>query len=1130
MLKIICFGAPQITLQTGLPAAHLTPKALALFLYLAVTGQSHRRDILADLFWSEHSNQQARASLRYLLLELRKQFSGDLLVTAQSIGFNCQAPYWLDVDELRATLSADLSAVTTERLQAAVELYQGEFLAGFYVRNVPVFEEWVTRQREDLHDVAVRGLYMLAERYLAQGDTMRTLATTQRLLTLEPWHEAAHRLRMHGLALDGQPAAALAQYEQLRQRLADELGVQPSAETTVLYEKIRAGTFKQSLYPHDHQPINAVTAPRRTLAPVVRHNLPGQLTSFIGRTEEIRDLYHQLHQDDHRLITLVGEGGVGKTRLALMVAQAIYDGRFALDASAAEVTPKHKIYVEGHRFPDGIWFVPLASLSSGEDLPEQLAIAITQAMDLSFSNTLPIATQLLTYLRAKKALFILDNFEHLVSNVDFIVDLLQHAGALQLLITSRQLLNLQAECPWHVDGLPVPADDKRNDTTEYSSITLFSERAQRRQPKFQLTAANRTAVVHICRFVHGLPLGIELAAALTQNYSCQQIYQAITQNYALLTTTMRDLPPRHRSIKATLDHSWQLLSADIAHLFVCCSIFQGGFDRNAAVAVTGATPTALYALVNQSLLQQTRPVDDQRFAMHDLVRQYAMEQTQTQPAVWARLREQHATYYLTLLVRENERFVHNVLALQKMQLELDNLRLAWRWAVDHLRLDLLAESCHALAQFYQLFSLYTEAEFTFGQAVTRIQNWYADSLEGLRPGAVERTALPQTLVLAKLQVEQAHFCARLAQLDKAEALTQVALQVGSLFADAMLQAQAYLCLSLIHGMRGDFTSVRAAAEQAETYAQLAKRSDLEAAALHDLGLTFFTIGDTAQGLTQLQRALAIILAQRNFYVEAIIYINLGKAYRLSGDLRHAYHYLQQAMSLYEEPHLLIPDIHQVLSDLLLQLGLYDLAADYAREAQMVASEIGRYDAETYGSCQLAAIALYQDDLVLATQHCQQARQLASSYHLGQGKALAELIQGHLWLAQRQWQAATTAYAQAQQDYLLMGHPVYTLRAQAGLAEAGFQAGQESLALAQVEELLPQIEQYEHGGAEIYETFWICYRILAANADPRAANVLAQAYRLLSAQADILEDGTWGQSFLENVVTNRAIMNAAEHNM
>ncbi|MEZ4863068.1 MAG: BTAD domain-containing putative transcriptional regulator [Caldilineaceae bacterium] len=1128
MLKLTFLGAPSIIGGTEELTAHWTPKVSALLIYLATTGQLHTRDVLADLLWSELSSQQARNNLRYTLPELRNLLDDYLLITPQTIEFNRQLPYWLDVEVLRTTLTADLTTIDTPLLQNVVDLYQGDFLAGFRVRNAPVFESWVTTQQEELRTLAGQGLQRLAERYLTAADYTAGLATTQRLLALEPWHEAAHRLRMHCLALDGQPAAALSQYEQLQQLLADELGVQPSTETTALYQEIRAGTFQQAYYPHKRPLIKTITSPRRTLASVVRHNLPGQLTPFFGREEEIRALYAQLQKDDYRLITLVGEGGVGKTRLALAVAQAFYDERFTFDAAKAETVPHRETVTEHHQFPDGIWFVPLVSLAGGEDLPERLAVAIAQAMNFSFSSTLPVTKQLLTYLRTKKALLILDNFEHLVSGADFLIDLLHQAGALQLLVTSRQLLNLQAEYPWHVDGLPIPADDTCDNIDEYSSVALFVERARRVHPNFLLTATNRSAVVRICRFVHGLPLGIELAAALTKEYSCQQIYQAVTQNYAVLTTTMRDLPPRHRSIKATLDYSRQLLTPQVAQIFTCCSIFQDSFEQSAAEAITGATPAALQVLVNQSLLQQARRGADQRFAMHEFVRQYAMEQMQTQPAVLERLREQHATYYLALLARERERFVCDIVALQRMQHELDNLRLAWRWAVDHMRLDLLGQSCHALAQFYQLFSLYTEGEFTFGQAVTRIQSWRAEPLAGLLPEAAKRTSLPQTLVLAKLQVEQAHFCARLAQLDKAEKLTQAAWQAGSLLVDPMLQAQTYLCMSLIQGMRGDFTSVRAAAEQAMRYGRLAQLTEIEAAALQDLGVAFFALGDVAQGLNQLHRALAII-QQRNFYVEAGIYTNLRTCYQWTGDLHNAYYYLQQALQIHEDLNLLTPsaDILNALAELLLQLGLYDLATHNAYKAQEVANALGRYDVEAYASCLLAAVAWRQGNLTLATHHCQHALQLAESYHLGQSKALAGLIQGHLWLAQAQWQAATTAYTQVQQDLAPMGHPMQRLRAQAGLAEVCLQVGERSSALAQVEELLPQIGQYEYGSAEIYEIFWISYRILAANADPRTSDILTQAYRLLSAQADRLDNITWRQSFLENVPANHALLAAAK---
>jgi DNA-binding SARP family transcriptional activator len=351
MVRIFCLGAPRIALSHESAALALTPKATALFVYLVVTAAKGKpppsRDHLADLLWSETNNQQARTNLRYLLPEVRRQLGDYLIITPQTIAWQRQAPYWLDVEQLRATLTARPETITTLALQANLDLYQGEFLAGFTVRNVPVFEEWVVRQREEVHALVVQGGYTLAERYWQQADYQAGLTATQRLLQWEPWHEAGHRLQMQLLAATGQKVAALSQYDRCRAILAKELGVEPEATTTALYEQLRTGAFDRvtsdrvtsdkatgdrvtmnhpvTLSPPEN-PLGAVTSSPSPLvfpSSSLPHNLPSNLTPFFGRDAEIAQISALLTDERYRLVTLVGEGGSGKTRLALAAAQAI---------------------------------------------------------------------------------------------------------------------------------------------------------------------------------------------------------------------------------------------------------------------------------------------------------------------------------------------------------------------------------------------------------------------------------------------------------------------------------------------------------------------------------------------------------------------------------------------------------------------------------------------------------------------------------------------------------------------------------------------------------------------------------------------------------------------------------------
>jgi predicted ATPase len=1008
----------------------------------------------------------------------------------------------------------------------------------------------VVQQREALHTLTVQGGYTLAERYWQQADYQNGLAATQRLLQWEPWHEAGHRLQMQLLAATGQRAAALAHYERCRVILAKELGVEPEAATVALYEQIRTGAFDKvtsdrvtsdkvtsdkvtsdkvtsdkvmTNHPVTLSPLhNLTTSPSHLVTPSQPHNLPGQLTPFFGRETEIAQLSALLLGEDYRIFSLVGEGGIGKTRLALAISQNIVAA--AEPALLQDQNPKSKACpgrIENPKFPDGVWFVPLSALTTTDNLADHLAVAVAQAIGLAFSGEQPLFAQLLTYLH-KKALFLLfDNVEHLLPDVAaLLAQLLQASPLTKALVTSRHILNLQAEVVWRVTGVDLPpADDLPPSALLRSgSIALFTERASRHSPVFPVTAEDWAAIVAICRLVEGLPLAIELAAALTKQYSCCELAAVLQQDYTILVTTFRDLPPRHRSIKAMLDHSWRLLTPTEAAILAASSVFPGSFDLSAATAVTGAGLTNLTTLVEQSLLQVVQQADGKRlYALHSLVRQYAAKQLQSQPAVAAHVQAQHGVYYLMLLVRQSDMLGCKPETLQKLQMELDNLRVAWAWAIAQGQFDLLRQSSTPLAQFDEMIGFYAEGKAAFGQVVSRLESMSVQSV----PLTTEQIRL-----LARSQVEQAHFCARLTQVDQAEALVQAALPVGILHHDRWIETRSYLCLILIRSQQGDFAGVRTLAERAVASAKQAALPDLETAALHDLGMGFIAHGEIAHGLMQLQSALTLAKRLGNLYLEAGISCNLGGGYYFAGSFAEARHHLQQVLHIHQAMNLpgIATDALLWLSELHIQLGCYDLAVNYAQKAQKVAQQIGRADAESDACAFLALTAYQQGKLAMANDYCQCSIQLAEAHNLAPGQALASLVQGHLLSTQGQWLLATAVYTQAQQAYANLGQPLQAARAKAGLAQSWLGIGNLMQAVAQIEELLPMLEKCKHtSGVGLYETFLIGCEILIAAADPRTEALLHHGHCLLQEQAARLDDEALRRSFLEQVAANRKLV-------
>jgi predicted ATPase/DNA-binding CsgD family transcriptional regulator len=377
-----------------------------------------------------------------------------------------------------------------------------------------------------------------------------------------------------------------------------------------------------------------------------RHNLPSQPTSFIGRGNEIAEIAALLNSPACRLLTLVGPGGSGKTRLAIETA--------------------HRA-----RLVDGAFFIPLQPLRSTDDI----VTTIVDVLPLQLHGSADPQQQLLDYLRERQMLLILDNFEHLLDGVNIVTGILDAAPHVKLLVTSREALNLQAEHLWPLHGLDTPPDDALEVFDDYSAVQLFVERTRRVKPDFS-PAAHKHEVVRICRLVDGLPLALELAAGWMRALSPQAIGDEIQRSIDFLATHQRDLPERHRSMRAVFDRSWRLLSEVEQATFRKLSVFRGGFTLEAAGQVAGASLPLLASLIDKSLLRLDA---SGRYDLHELVRQYAQGQLEAGGETEAIL-DAHCTYYSRFVheLEEAHRDHRQAAAFHTIDLDFENIRAAWQ--------------------------------------------------------------------------------------------------------------------------------------------------------------------------------------------------------------------------------------------------------------------------------------------------------------------------------------------------------------------------------------------------------------------------------------------------------------------
>jgi len=552
---------------------------------------------------------------------------------------------------------------------------------------------------------------------------------------------------------------------QIAELMANCLEVPP--EERLIFVRVARGELSvDRLYPGSKSVATPIFPPRK-------FNLPISPTPLIGREHELEQLSQLLSEPHYRLLTLVGPGGIGKTRLAIEAALSMQDD-----------------------FDHGVYFVPLASVSS----ISAVVSSIANAIHFAFYGPSDTKVQLLNYLREKQVLLIVDNVEHLLVEepgqetvAELLVEILQQAEQVKLLITSRESLELQEEWVFDVEGLPVPDSIIAEGGAQNTAMELFLQRARRAHVGYSFTAQDYPSILHICQLVDGMPLGIELAAAWVRTLSCDAIARQIEHGMDFLSVTTRDLPARHRSMRAVFDHSWKLLPEEEKQVLARLSVFRGGFRHDAIKEVTQATLSMLSALVTKSLVRRS---GENRYDLHELVRQFAAENLSKNLDEQIATQNRHSKYYLTSFGRASAR-MHSPAqreALAEWTAEMDNIRVAWDWAITQCEFGLIEESLRAFAMLYETRGLYREGLDMLDRAIDRLEVVHG-------PSPTDRTG---QAALGHLLTNRGLITLRLGRHAEAQAILERSLEILRPLNDTQLLVEPITYLGVVMSLTGDY--------------------------------------------------------------------------------------------------------------------------------------------------------------------------------------------------------------------------------------------------------------------------------------------------------------------------------------
>jgi predicted ATPase/Tfp pilus assembly protein PilF len=887
------------------------------------------------------------------------------------------------------------------------------------------------------------------------------------------------------------------------------------------------------------------TFPPLKSLPKKRSNLPEQATKLVGRKDELADINKLLADPDTRLVTIIGPGGMGKTRFSVAAAEQ--------QLAAAN-------------FSEGIIFISLAPLADVDQVPAAMADALSLPLEAGTRQQRTPRQQVLDFLRNKEMLLVLDNFEHLLEGVDLVYEILQEAPQVKIVTTSRERLQLRSEQLYPIMGLEFSERElTAKETVEYTAVKLLLQRVRQVQPGFNPTEEDMAVLSRICRLVEGMPLALELAAGWVDVLSLDDIASEIQQSLNFLETDARDVPQRQRSIRVVFDNSWKRLNAAEQDALAQFSIFRGGFNMKAARQISGVSLRTLHKLANKSLLQYDAV--KKRYQIHELLRQYGGEKLRNNrpgpPGVSAEaaIRDRHSAYYCSFLkeMATNPDGQGRDVALAEITADISNIYSAWHWAIERADLEVISGCVEGLSSFFLRRGPLHEGDKLLDLAAVRLQEILDSKPVGEQKAAV---------VLSRIQANRASILNRSGQYEEAIAQARSALHLAQTHGAVAGEAMANLQWGRALWFQGNYEAAHPILEKAIDRSRASANTVVEAESIRRLGAIYWPRGQYEKAIDYFEQALTLYKKLGNRHGEALTLNNLGLIALEQGHLITAKKYMEQAVAINRQINDKGGEGRALtnLGNACWQLGLFDEALAHNEEGLLIHQELGIKRGEAYSLNNRGVMLAGVGDFAQAKSLYEEAHQIYRQYGELRGQSIVLANLGLLANDDSDWQAALrfanhslelaqkvgvrrniaealnligriqadtgdlTGAEQMYREALTirqeLGHAAAAMEPLAGLADIARVQGDLVRSKLYLQQILDYLETGNlQGATNQLRLFLTCYRVLASLRDRRDVEILQAAYQLLQDRLNQISDPRLHQTFVKNIKVNREILDA-----